>query len=84
MTDEEKRAALEPGGSYWRSKGMTKERDAEIHRDLESAQWLRFAEAAIPMCGGIATFPEVSTLQVKACADFADAMVKEAKERGRL
>lgn len=50
-------------------------------RTRESAQWLRFAEA-IASCDYFASDPHED--RAKHCADFADAMVREAKERGRL
>ena len=57
--------------------------DAEIDRELENGQWLRFAEAAIASLNyGDHDDEFESTCQ--GIADFADAMVREAKERGRL
>lgn len=64
---------------------LPEEKDAEIDRELENAQWLRFAEVVASWIwnnecrsgGNPGTAAGV-------CADFADAMVREAKERGRL
>lgn len=59
------------------------ERDAEIDRELENAQWLRFAEAFVPTAQDCHAYGEHQKVANYA-ADFADAMVREAKERGRL
>lgn len=56
-------------------------RTANIIRNeiTENAQWLRFAESAIRRVHGI-THEDVAEI----AADFADAMLEEAKKRGRV
>lgn len=49
----------------------------------ESAQWLRFAEAFVPTAQDCHAYGEHQKVANYA-ADFADAMVLEAKNRGRL
>lgn len=62
--------------------------DAEIDRELENGQWLRFAEAAMPInaktlfdAGAWTDLFEKSAIM---SANYADAMIKETKRRGKL
>ena len=48
--------------------------------ESENAQWLRFAEAIAPAFKPYVNDPDT----VKVLADFADAMLEEAKKRGRV
>jgi hypothetical protein len=56
----------------------------DYKNNAKNAQWLRFAEAAVRGSAFLGISAEVQKLRAEEIADFADAMVKVAKDKNRL
>lgn len=56
--------------------------EAKWREENEKDIWLRFAEAALT--GTVGADATLSDVMVRDACDFADAMLEEAKKRGRV
>lgn len=57
---------------------------ARVQKHAENAQWLRFAEATCVSLDGWRYVKSAMSDAAESVADFADAMLAEAKRRGRM